>query len=160
MKKKEKDPKKIKNLRPFALLNIDYEILTKALSRRIEKYMPHVIYTDQSGFVKGRYIGEPIRFVEDLIEKYDKKNREGILMKLDFDSIEWNFMCKVLKKMNIGEQFIKFVKCCYADIYSCINNNGFTTNWFKLGRGDRQGCSLSSLLFILCIEIMIGVGMA
>ena len=35
--------------------------------------MPHVIHTDQSGFVKGRYIGESIRFVEDLIEKYDKE---------------------------------------------------------------------------------------
>ena len=57
--------------------------------------------------------------------------------------------------MNIGEQFINFVKCCYTDIYSCINNNGFTTNWFKLGRGVRLGCPLSCLLFILCVAIMV-----
>ena len=47
-------------------------------------------------------------------------------MQLDFEkafnSIEWNFMFEVLKKLNIGKQFIKFVKCCYTDIYSCINN--------------------------------------
>ena len=64
--------------------------------------MPHVIHTDQSGFVKSRYIGEPIRFVEDLIAKYDKENREGIIMQLDFekafDSIEWNFIFELLKK--------------------------------------------------------------
>ena len=63
-------------------------------------------------------------------------------------------MFEVFKKMNIGEQFIKFVKCCYTYIYSCIKNNGFTTNWFKLGKGVRQGCRLSCLLFILCVEIM------
>ena len=55
-----------------------------------------VIHTDQTGFVKGRYIGESIRFVEDLIEKYDKENREGIIMPLDFekafDSTEWNLI--------------------------------------------------------------------
>ena len=56
--------------------------------------------------------------------------------------------------MNIGEQFIKFVKCCYTDIYSCINNNGFTTNWFQLRKSVRQGCPLSCLLFILCVEII------
>ena len=79
-------------------------------------------------------------------------------MQLDFekafDSIEWEFMFEVLKKINLGETFVKFVRCCYSDIYSCINNNGYTTNWFKLGRGVRQGCPLSCILFILCVEIM------
>ena len=79
-------------------------------------------------------------------------------MQLDFekafDSIEWNFLFEVLRKLNLGETFIRFVRCCYKDIYSCINNNGFTTNWFKLGRGVRQGCPLSCFLFILCVEIM------
>ena len=64
-------------------------------------------------------------------------------MQLDFekafDSIEWNFLFEVLRKLNLGETFIRFVRCCYTDIYSCINNNGFTTNWFKLGRSVRKG---------------------
>ena len=158
LEKKGKDPHKIKNWRPVTLLNTDYKILTKSLSRRIEKYIPDVIHPDQSGFVKNRFIGEPIRFVEDLIEKFDREDKPGIVMQLDFekafDSIEWNFLFEVLRKLNLGETFIRFVRCCYKDIYSCINNNGFTTNWFKLGRGVRQGCPLSCILFILCVEIM------
>ena len=63
-------------------------------------------------------------------------------------------MFEVWKRINLRETFIKFVRCCYTDIYSCIKNNGFTTNWFKLGRGVRQGCPLSCILFILCVEIM------
>ena len=93
-----------------------------------------------------------------MIEKFDREDNTGVVMQLDFekafDSIEWTFMFEVLKKINLGETFVKFVRCCYTNIYSCINNNGYTTNWFKLGRGVRQGCPLSCILFILCVEIM------
>ena len=155
LEKKGKDPQQIKNWRPVTLLNTDYKILTKSLSRRIEKFIPEVIHTDQSGFVRDRFIGEPIRFVEDLIEKFDREDKPGIVMQLDFekafDSMEWNFLFEMLKKLNLGETFIRFVRCCYKDIYSCINNNGFTTNWFKLGRGVRQGCPpLVYFIYFMC----------
>ena len=79
-------------------------------------------------------------------------------MQLDFekafDSIEWNFMFEVLRKLKLGAHFISLVECCYNNIYSCVTNNGFTSNWFRLNRGVRQGCLLSCLLFILCVEIM------
>ena len=78
--RKGKDSTKIKNWRPVALLNTDYKILTKSLSRRLEKYIANVINPDQSGFVSGRYIGESIRFVEDIIEKFDREDNEGIIL--------------------------------------------------------------------------------
>ena len=156
--KKGKDPKLVKNWRPVTLLNTDYKILTKTLSRRIEKALPDIIHQDQFGFIKGRYIGEPVRFVQDLINKYDEEKKEGIIMQLDFekafDSIEWNFIFEALKKFNFGDQFIEFVRCCYTNIQSCVQNNGFTTKWFELERGVRQGCPLSCLLFILSVERM------
>ena len=36
------------------------------------------------------------------------------------------------KKMKIGEKFIKFVKSCYTDIYSCVTITGLRPiclNW-------------------------------
>ena len=75
----------MKNWRPVTLLNTDYKILTKTLARRLEKFIPDIIHPDQSGFVKGRFIGEPIRFVEDLIEKYDKEDQTGVVLQLDFE---------------------------------------------------------------------------
>ena len=47
-----------------------------------------------------------------------------------------------------------WIKCCYTDIFSCVINNGFSSDWFKLLRGMRQGCALSCYLFMLCVEIM------
>ena len=36
----------------------------------------------------------------------------------------------------------------YSDIESAVINNGFATDWIKPSTGVRQGCPLSSYLFI------------
>ena len=37
---------------------------------------------------------------------------------------------------------------------ACIVNNGFTSEFFPLERGVRQGCPLSGLLFVIGIELL------
>ena len=66
--KKGKYPKTIKNLRPISLTNTDYKILPKALAKRTEEILPKIIHENQTGFIKGRYIGENIRLIDDIIE--------------------------------------------------------------------------------------------
>ena len=48
LEKKGKDNTLIKNCRSVALLNTDYKILTKVLSRRLEKHIPSVINPQQN----------------------------------------------------------------------------------------------------------------
>ena len=90
--KKSKDKTILENLRPISLLNVDYKILTKVIAKRIEKVLPTLINPDQTGYVKGRYIGENVRLIYDLIHYTDKQNQKGIAIFLDFkkafDSVE------------------------------------------------------------------------
>ena len=58
IEKKNKDRIFLKNWRPVSLLNVDYKIVSKALSIRIQKILPETIHSDQSAFVKGRWIGD------------------------------------------------------------------------------------------------------
>ena len=65
--KKDKDKTLLENMRPISLLNVDYKILTKAIAKRLEKYFPIIINHDQTGYIKGRFIGENIRLIQDIM---------------------------------------------------------------------------------------------
>ena len=58
----------LSNWRPITLLNLDYKIASKVIAKRIEKFLPRIIHPDQTGFVKGRYIGQNIRLINDIME--------------------------------------------------------------------------------------------
>ena len=156
--KKNKIRLLLKNWRPISLLNTDYKILTKSLASRLNKVLPSIINLDQTGFLRGRYIGENIRTISDLIEYTSLRNQPGIILLLDFekafDTIKWSFIFESLELFNFGPEFIHWIKTIYCDPESTVINYGNTTAFFKLQRGIRQGCPISPYLFILAVEVM------
>lgn len=97
----------LKNWRPISLLNIDYKILSKALAKRMEQYLPKLIHSDQTGFVNGRYIGQNIRLLSDIMDFLDSKKCQGIFQFVD--TLEWSFISKTLEAFNFGNNFLKMV---------------------------------------------------
>jgi len=150
----KKNPLLLKNWRPITLLNVDYKLATKCIARRLEKVFPHLIERDQTGYIKGRYIGENIHAISDIIEQH--KNKQGMILFLDFekafDSLEWEYLFKVLDIRNFGPSFLNWIHTFYKNISSCVIDNGFSSEFFALQRGVRQGCPLSGLLFVLAVE--------
>ena len=71
-----------------------------------------------------------------------------------FDTLEWSFIEKAFKYFDFGPSLIGWIKMFYNDIQSCIFNNGWSSGYFNLERGVRQGCILSPYIFILCSEIL------
>ena len=109
--KKGAEPYFIKNWRPLTLLNCDYKIAAKAIAKRLENVLPTLINHDQTGFLKGRFIGENIRLI-DSINCYARENNiPGLLLFLDFekafDTIEWSFMRDTLKYFGFRTGIIK-----------------------------------------------------
>ena len=86
------------NWRPISLLNTDYKVATKAIAARIAKVLPSLIHEDQTGYIKGRFIGQNIRLIADITECTKTLDNPGIASFLDFkkafDSLEWNFIKK------------------------------------------------------------------
>jgi hypothetical protein len=132
--------------------------LTKAIANRLEKTLKEIVSTDQSGFVKGRYIGCNIQRIQNTIELCTSQNINGAIVNIDFekafDTIEWDFIYKSLEILNYPQKFINWIKSLYKDIETCIINNGNTTKYFYPERGVRQGCPISPYLFIITTEIM------
>ena len=108
--------------------------------------------------MKGRYIGDSVRTIQDVMDYTKYRNIPGLLLFLDFekafDSLEGHFIFAALKRMNFGSNFINAVKALYSNISSCILNNGLTSTYFCVNRGVRQGDPLSSYLFILALELL------
>ena len=46
----------LSNWRPITLLNVDCKLAAKVIAKRIEPLLPNLVHTDQTGFIKGRYI--------------------------------------------------------------------------------------------------------
>ena len=73
-----KDTTLLENWRHISLLNVDYKIITKVIANRIKKVLPNIIHEYQTGFMKGRYIGENIRLIYETLDYADDQNLPGI----------------------------------------------------------------------------------
>ena len=58
IEKKDRDKTFIKNWRPISLLNVDYKIVWKVLAARLKDILPKIISSEQSAYVKNRFVGE------------------------------------------------------------------------------------------------------
>lgn len=153
-----KDKRILSNLRPISLLNMNYKIFTTVLAARLEEGISKIISTTQSGFLKGRSIHNNIRLVLDLIDYSHLINDDGFMLFLDFykafDSVEHAFIFDTLKHFGFGNRFSDMIIILHTDINSCVSLPEGTCPRFNVGRGVRQGCSISPLLFIAVTELL------
>ena len=124
----------------------------------MQKVLGGIIRNDQTAYIKGRYMGTNICLVSDVIDYYDILNKSGILLMMEFqkafDSLDWNFLFKTLNFFNFGQSFTKWIDVIYRKPEACVKNNGYLSDFFDISRGVRQGCPVSALLFLLCVEIL------
>ena len=64
-----------------------------------------------------------------------------------FDCVDHNKLWKILKEMGIPDYLTCLLRNLYAGQEATVGTGHGTTDWFQIGKGDRQGCILSPCLF-------------
>ena len=151
-------PQLISNYRPITLLNTSLKILTRILTRRVQKVVHAVVSPSQTA-VPGRFIGTNIRLISDLLSTAkDTKAPTGILL-LDkekaFDRLSWEYMTKVLEAKRFGPDFRKWIAILYHASSSRLKINNELSDPIPLRCGVHQGDPLAPLLYVICDDPLI-----
>jgi len=66
--------------------------------------------------------------------------------------VDHSTLRKILKEMEIPNHLTHLLRSLYAGQEATVRTEHGTMDWFKFGKGERQGCILSPCLFNLYSE--------
>ena len=97
----------IEELAPYISTQYWVQNLIQGTGEESGKVLPKLVHSDQTGFVNGRYIGQNIRFLNDVQEwniQILRKCMKFIFVDFEkaFDTIEWSFTSKTLEVFKFG----------------------------------------------------------
>ena len=129
------------------------KLMIKILQTRLQQYMNCELLDVQAGFRKGRGTRDQIANIRWIVEKAREFQKSIYFWFIDyvkaFDCVDHNEFWKILKEMGIPDHLTCLLRNLYAGQEATVRTGHGTTDWFKTGKGVRQGCTLSPCLFNL-----------
>ena len=153
---KKGDPRECGNNRTIALITHASKVLLKVMQRRIEPYMQRELAAEQAGFRKGRGKRDQIANLRWILEKGREYNKHIYMCFIDyskaFDCVDHTLLWRALEDMGVPKHLIVLLRNLYCNQEATVRTEAGDTEWFKIGKGVRQGCILSPYLFNLYTE--------
>lgn len=105
----------------IALANFKFKIITKVFADKLAQILPHIILKEPMGFVKDKSIKGCICFTFEVANIMHKKTIGGnLILKVDiskvFDTLNWNFLLKVLAKFGFNDTFCLWIKKLFIQL--------------------------------------------
>ncbi|RHY04729.1 hypothetical protein DYB25_008718, partial [Aphanomyces astaci] len=102
------------NYRPISLMPVEVKVLSRALAFRLARHAPQLIHPTQAGFVPGRRLHDHVTMVQALQHYCTMEDQDSYATFLDFskayDMVDQSFLFEVLAEMNLGANFISWVR--------------------------------------------------
>ena len=156
--KKSKDDTYVEHWRPLTILNYDFKILAKLIANRLELVAGSIVGEQQTGFLKGRYLGTNIMKTMEIVAHLKRENKPGIVAMVDFakcfDKVEYDSIDGAFAYFGFGNYFRRMIQVLFRKFQVCTQNNGHTSEFQDKTRGVNQGCPASPLVYVICSEVL------
>ena len=111
----------------------------------------HELPDIQAGFRKGRGTRDQIANIHWIIKKAREFQKNMYFSFIDyvksFDCVDHNKLWKILKEMRIPDHLTCLLRKLYVGQEATVRTGHETTDWFQIGKGVRQGHTLSPCFF-------------
>ena len=153
---KKGNAKECGNYRTIALISHASKILLIIILNRIKIKVEQELSDCQAGYQSNRGTIDMLFSLQLLIEKVRNSEDEAFIIFIDyskaFDSVNHNQLFDTMKKMGFPTHLVSLIAALYDNQKATIRWNGEHCDFFKIGKGVRQGCILSPHLFNVYTE--------
>ena len=153
---KKGNAKECSNYRIIALISHASKVMLKILQARLQQSVNREIPDVQAGFRKGRGTRDQIANIHWIMEKAREFQENIYFCFIDydkaFDYVNHSKLWTILKEMGIPGHLTCLLRNLHAGQKATVKTGYGTTDWFQIGKGERQGCILSLCLFNLYAE--------
>lgn len=152
------NPENMDNYRGITLISCALKVLLGLLTERIEgaAQRAKLIVPEQGGFRKREEAIAQFLALSEIVRRRHLKDQPTLGIFVDFkkayDRVHHGALFRVLEHMGIRGKMLNFIKRLYRDNKVRIRSGGHLSDPFDMFRGNRQGCPLSPLLFIIFIN--------
>ena len=102
-----------RNWRPITLLNVDYKLAARVIAGRLLKVIHLIVAKDQTYGVPGRFIGENVSIICNVVSFASRTGVSLAILSLDqekaFDRVDWGFMRATLGRMGFKYSFLRWL---------------------------------------------------
>lgn len=155
---KKPNARECADFRTISLIPHASKIMLRVLTKRIQRVADEFLGKTQFGFRKEVGTRDAIGVMRMLCERTLELGEEVFVCFVDFekafDRVDWKKLMEILKKIGVDWKDRRMIASLYIDQTAVVRLGDICTEPSEVGRGVRQGCSLSPLLFIIYVEMM------
>ena len=135
----------------IALISHASKVMLKILQARLQHYVNCELPEFQAGFRKGRGTRDQSANICWIMEKAREFQKYIYFCFIDyakaFDCLDHNKFWKILQEMGMPEHPTCLLRNLYAGQEATVRTRHGKIDWFHIGKGVGQGCTLSPYLF-------------
>jgi exonuclease III len=150
---------KCEDFRTISLISHAAKVLLRVVSRRLQGRLDMYLGEEQFGFRKGRGTRDAIGLMRVIGERLTERCKSFVICFVDlekaFDRVNWDKLLEILKNKGIEWKERRLIRNLYKEQRVIVRIGNKESKKTELGRGVRQGCCLSPILFNIYLEEMI-----